>query len=470
MSETFYIRFTDVGVAKEADYIANSNKYEITQIAVGDSNGSYYDPDGTETALVNEVWRGNINNIFVDPNNDDQFIVECVVPDDAGPFWIKEVGIFDSVGDMIAIGKYPERYKPETLDGAVSSIYIKAIFKVSVASAVDITVNPSAVMATEVFAEAEVSDHNIDPAAHVALFAQKADDEHEHPELQSQIDGKAALNGSSLQLFSVANAISANNAVNLSQLQAVKPDIYVPYAVNSGSRSTSGYANFLEKLSDTQISFNSSAPIVCTYPDGSIESNTGLPALTIISDGAYKIVKEKGQNPVATQRVITEDIVAPVAPENGDYWLDIGVIPYIPYKYNGASWVVTQFVKMGEVQKITGVIQPPITYAYNGRYDSGIFTVSSSPVIKSANLGVHPSNQVITGQLARGGQTKWVNISGSDRSETYHFGANLASAGNNEIILAWTNSGPLPSYAYNQGVVDESSGTIYCRLKARRAF
>jgi len=157
MAEQFYTILTNAGKAKIANAVALGTTVQITQIAVGDGNGTYYNPSETQTALVNEVWRGNVSRVDTDPNNPNWIVVEAVIPPDVGGFYIREVGIFDSQGELIAIGKYPETYKPTFIANNTSKdLVIRAILEVSNASVVELKVDPTVVIATRDYVDSAI--------------------------------------------------------------------------------------------------------------------------------------------------------------------------------------------------------------------------------------------------------------------------------------------------------------------------
>ena len=168
MAEQFYTILTNVGKAKIANAVALGNTVQITQIAVGDGGGNYYNPSETQTALINEVWRGNVSRVDTDPNNPNWVIVEAVIPPDQGGFYIREVGVFDADGDLIAIGKYPETYKPTfTNNNAGKDLVIRCILEVSNASAVELKVDPTTVTVQAV--NDKIAQHNTDTTSHQDL-------------------------------------------------------------------------------------------------------------------------------------------------------------------------------------------------------------------------------------------------------------------------------------------------------------
>lgn len=149
MSQNFYTILTAVGKAKMASAAAEGKKIGFKELALGDGNGSYYDPDEAQTSLKREVWRGEINTVTIDKNNPNWIVLEVVVPADVGGFMIREAGVFDVDGDLIAVGKYPETYKPITSDGSAKDLYIRMIIEVSNTDAVNITVDPTVALATK---------------------------------------------------------------------------------------------------------------------------------------------------------------------------------------------------------------------------------------------------------------------------------------------------------------------------------
>lgn len=165
----------------------------------------------------------------------------------------------------------------------------------------------------------------------------------------------------------------------------------VPYSVISAKTDANGYASFITKVSNTEISFDTnsgSTPIKITYPDGSLETNNSLPNITGIStDGTYYIVKEKGSNPYNTTLQPVESNTAPSSPATNQLWLDLSVVPAIPKKYNGSTWDITQFVKLGEFTRTAGVIGTPISYALNGKYQITLAVAPGQTYTINHNLG-----------------------------------------------------------------------------------
>jgi hypothetical protein len=127
MTTTYYSIITNNGLIKNAQAAANNVNLDLNQIAVGDSNGVDYDPLPENTALQNELFRTNLTHVVVDENNPNQLIIEGVIDEEIGPFFVREIGIFDSDGDLFALGKFPETFKSNLPSGVGKKLYIRMI-------------------------------------------------------------------------------------------------------------------------------------------------------------------------------------------------------------------------------------------------------------------------------------------------------------------------------------------------------
>lgn len=156
---TFYTILTDVGQAKLANAIALGETLEITHLAVGDGNGNLPEPDTDRTALVNEVRRAQINRSEVDAENPSWVVLEQVLPPDVGGWTIREIGVFDTEGDLIGYGNYPETYKPVLSEGSSRTQTVRFVLEVSDTAAVTLKVDPSVVLATREYADDAVEEH-----------------------------------------------------------------------------------------------------------------------------------------------------------------------------------------------------------------------------------------------------------------------------------------------------------------------
>lgn len=177
MATKYLALLTNIGAAKLAKATALGTKVEITQMAVGDGNGVLPTPNPAQTALVHELRRAPLNMLTVDPANASQIIAEQVVPEDVGGWWIREIGLFDKDGDMVAIANCAETYKPQLQEGSGRVQVIRVILIVSSTEAVTIKIDPSVVLATRKY----VDDKIIEVKAYADnLLVDHIEDENPH--------------------------------------------------------------------------------------------------------------------------------------------------------------------------------------------------------------------------------------------------------------------------------------------------
>uniref|UniRef100_UPI0020CB206B phage tail protein n=1 Tax=Salmonella enterica TaxID=28901 RepID=UPI0020CB206B len=156
MSTKYFALLTNIGAAKLAKATALGMQVEITQMAVGDGNGALPTPDPTQTALAHEIRRAPLNVLTVDPLNTSQIIAEQVIPEDVGGWWIREIGLFDKDGDMVAIANCAETYKPQLQEGSGRVQVIRVILIVSSTQAVTLKIDPAVVLATRQYVDSEI--------------------------------------------------------------------------------------------------------------------------------------------------------------------------------------------------------------------------------------------------------------------------------------------------------------------------
>ncbi|MEQ4901249.1 phage tail protein [Proteus vulgaris] len=153
MSAKFFALLTVIGANKLAKATALGTTLKITQMAVGDGGGTLPMPSAEQTKLVNEKRRAGINTLFIDPKNTNQIVAEQVIPENEGGYWIREIGLFDDEGSLIAVGNCPETYKPQLQEGSGRTQTIRMILIVSHAESVELKVDPSVVLATREFVD-----------------------------------------------------------------------------------------------------------------------------------------------------------------------------------------------------------------------------------------------------------------------------------------------------------------------------
>ncbi len=153
MTQKYYAIVTNLGAAKIANAAALGTKLNITQMAVGDGGGSLPTPDASQTGLVNEVRRAAINSLSVDAANASQIIAEQIIPETEGGFWIREMGLFDAEGTLIAVCNTPETYKPALQEGSGRTQTVRMILIVNSTDAITLKIDPSVVLATRKYVD-----------------------------------------------------------------------------------------------------------------------------------------------------------------------------------------------------------------------------------------------------------------------------------------------------------------------------
>ncbi|PDO88609.1 phage tail protein [Kosakonia sacchari] len=153
MTAKFFAILTNQGAALLANATALGTKLNITQMAVGDGNGTLPTPDATQTKLVNQKRIAPLNMLSVDANNASQIIAEQVIPENEGGFWIREIGLYDDNGVLIAVANCPETYKPQLQEGSGRTQTIRMVLIVSSTAAVTLKIDPSVVLATRQYVD-----------------------------------------------------------------------------------------------------------------------------------------------------------------------------------------------------------------------------------------------------------------------------------------------------------------------------
>ncbi|EJD3340663.1 phage tail protein [Salmonella enterica] len=148
MSAKFYTLLTEIGAAKLASAAALGIPLKITHMAVGDGGGVLPTPSAQQTALVAEKRRAALNMLYIDPQNSSQIIAEQVIPETEGGWWIREVGLFDETGALIAVGNCPESYKPQLVEGSGRTQTVRMVLITSSTDNITLKIDPAVVLAT----------------------------------------------------------------------------------------------------------------------------------------------------------------------------------------------------------------------------------------------------------------------------------------------------------------------------------
>ncbi len=156
MTAKYFAILTNQGAARLANAAALGTKLNLTQMAVGDANGTLPTPDPAQTKLINQKRIAPLNLLTVDPDNTSQIIAEQIIPENEGGFWIREIGLYDDDGILIAVANCPETYKPQLQEGSGRTQTIRMILIVSSTSSITLKIDPSVVLATRKYVDDKV--------------------------------------------------------------------------------------------------------------------------------------------------------------------------------------------------------------------------------------------------------------------------------------------------------------------------
>lgn len=153
----FFAILTNIGVAKQANADALGIAWKLTQMGVGDANGTDPQPDATQKTLIREWRRAPLNQLKQDPSNPAIIIAEQVIPAEIGGNWIREIGLYDADGDLVAVANCAPSYKPTLAQGSGRTQVVRMNLIVSNTANVELKIDPSVVLATREFVLSELA-------------------------------------------------------------------------------------------------------------------------------------------------------------------------------------------------------------------------------------------------------------------------------------------------------------------------
>ncbi|EPQ9454645.1 phage tail protein [Enterobacter ludwigii] len=160
MAVKFKTVITKAGAEKlAAATVPNGKKVNFTTMAVGDGGGTLPTPDPNQTKLVKEVWRHALNKISQDKKNKNYVVAELLIPPETGGFWMREMGLYDDAGTLIAVGNMAESYKPTLAEGSGRAQTVRMVIMVSDIESVALTIDTSTVMATQDYVDDKLAEH-----------------------------------------------------------------------------------------------------------------------------------------------------------------------------------------------------------------------------------------------------------------------------------------------------------------------
>lgn len=285
MDNEFYTLLTDRGMAKIASALADKKQIHLQKMAVGDGGGQYYEPTASQTKLRHEVWRGEMNTLTVAPNNPNWLIAELVLPEEIGGWYVREVGVFDDEGELIAIGKFPESYKPLLPGGCGKQVCIRLIMEVSNTTAVTLTVDPSIVLATRDYVDVRLDEHEHSTNHPDATLTQKG-----FTQLSNATDSDDETKAATPKAVKAAMAEARNHTHTWNQITGVPDGTLTQKGIvklNSATDSTSTTeAATPSAVKAAMDKANAAAPANHTHAWNQI---TGVPDGTLTQKGIVKL-------------------------------------------------------------------------------------------------------------------------------------------------------------------------------------
>ncbi|MGV4304814.1 MULTISPECIES: phage tail-collar fiber domain-containing protein [Citrobacter freundii complex] len=162
MSKKFKTIITTAGAEKlAAATVPGGKKVNLTAMAVGDGGGTLPEPNAGQTKLINEVWRHALNKISQDNKNKNYIVAELVIPPDVGGFWMRELGLYDDAGTLIAVANMAESYKPKLAEGSGRAQTCRMVIIVSSVDSVALSIDATTVMATQDYVDDKLAEHEL---------------------------------------------------------------------------------------------------------------------------------------------------------------------------------------------------------------------------------------------------------------------------------------------------------------------
>ncbi|HFK2620684.1 TPA: tail fiber protein, partial [Escherichia coli] len=334
MTVKYYAILTNQGAARLANATMLGSKLNLTQMAVGDANGVLPTPDPAQTKLINQKRIAPLNLLSVDPNNQSQIIAEQIIPESEGGFWIREIGLYDDEGVLIAVANCPETYKPQLQEGSGRTQTIRMILVVTNTEAITLKIDPSVVLATRKYVDDKISKH---------------EQSRRHPDASLTTKGfvqlSSATNSTSETLAATPKAVKAaydlaagkapvSHTHPWSQITGVpaasltaKGTVQLSSATNSTSETLAATPKAVKAAYDLAAG---KAPVSHTHPWSQI---TGVPAASLTAKGTVQLssaINSTSETLAATPKAVKAayDLAAGKAPVSHTHpWSQITGVP-----------------------------------------------------------------------------------------------------------------------------------------------
>ena len=369
MSTKFYTLLTDIGAAKLASAAALGVPLKITHMAVGDGGGALPTPDAKQTALVNEKRRAALNMLYIDLQNSSQIIAEQVIPENEGGWWIREVGLFDESGALIAVGNCPESYKPQLAEGSGRTQTVRMVLITSSTDNITLKIDPAVVLATRKYVDDKISEHEQSRRHPDASLTAKG-----FTQLSSATNSESEILAATPKAVKAAYDLAAGKAsashthpwnqitgVPAASL-TVKGTVQLSSATNSTSETQAATPKAVKAAYDLAAG---KAPVSHTHPWNQI---TDVPAASLTVKGTVQLssaTNSTSETQAATPKAVKAayDLAAGKAPVSHTHpWNQITDVP-------AASLTVKGTVQLSSATNSTSETQAATPKAVKAVYD-----------------------------------------------------------------------------------------------------
>ncbi|MEF8496066.1 tail fiber protein [Escherichia coli] len=369
MSTKFYTLLTDIGAAKLASAAALGVPLKITHMAVGDGGGTLPTPDAKQTALVNEKRRAALNMLYIDPQNSSQIIAEQVIPENEGGWWIREVGLFDESGALIAVGNCPESYKPQLAEGSGRTQTVRMVLITSSTDNITLKIDPAVVLATRKYVDDKISEHEQSRRHPDASLTAKG-----FTQLSSATNSESEILAATPKAVKAAYDLAAGKASashthpwnQITDVPAasltVKGTVQLSSATNSTSETQAATPKAVKAAYDLAAG---KAPVSHTHPWSQI---TDVPAASLTVKGTVQLssaTNSTSETQAATPKAVKAayDLAAGKAPVSHTHpWSQITDVP-------AASLTVKGTVQLSSATNSTSETQAATPKAVKAVYD-----------------------------------------------------------------------------------------------------
>ncbi len=369
MSTKFYTLLTDIGAAKLASAAALGVPLKITHMAVGDGGGTLPTPGAKQTALVNEKRRAALNMLYIDPQNSSQIIAEQVIPENEGGWWIREVGLFDESGALIAVGNCPESYKPQLAEGSGRTQTVRMVLITSSTDNIILKIDPAVVLATRKYVDDKISEHEQSRRHPDASLTAKG-----FTQLSSATNSESEILAATPKAVKAAYDLAAGKAsashthpwnqitgVPAASL-TVKGTVQLSSATNSTSETQAATPKAVKAVYDLAAG---KAPVSHTHPWNQISD---VPAASLTVKGTVQLssaTNSTSETQAATPKAVKAayDLAAGKAPVSHTHpWNQISDVP-------AASLTVKGTVQLSSATNSTSETQAATPKAVKAVYD-----------------------------------------------------------------------------------------------------